>query len=142
MTSRSPDVAEVVRSYYAAVGALGSTESDLLAVLAPDVQVHELPNALVPEGAVRDLEGTLAGFRSGKALLARQTFDVQEVLVDGERAAVRATWEGVVGVDAGGFTAGTRLVAHVAGWLTVRDGRVVDHETYDCYEPLARNVAP
>ena len=28
------------------------------------------------------------------------------------------------------------LVAHIAALLTVADGRIREHETYDCYEPL------
>lgn len=133
--SQAP-VEEVVRRYYAVVADLSSTEDDLRPLLGPDVRVTEHPNAVTPRGAVRDRAATLAGFGSGKALLREQSFDPHEVLVHGERAAVRATWRGVVGVDAGPYRAGQVLVAHVAALLTVRDGVVVDHETFDCYEPL------
>lgn len=54
-----------------------------------------------------------------------------------QRAAVRATWRGVVGVDAGPYRAGQQLIAHMAGLLAVRDGVVVEHETFDCCEPLS-----
>jgi ketosteroid isomerase-like protein len=139
MTSRTAvDVASTVRHYFATVADLHSTEADLLDLLDPGLRVDELPNRLVPDGAVRDRQGTVAGFRAGKALLREQVFDVHEVLVDGDRAAVRATWSGTVGADAGGFTAGTRLVAHIAAFLTVRGGRIVEHSTYDCYEPFHR----
>ncbi|MDR7275730.1 nuclear transport factor 2 family protein [Catenuloplanes atrovinosus] len=130
-------VESVVRRYYAVVSDLSSTEDELRALLSPGVRVTEHPNALVPAGAVRDLEATVAGFRSGKALLREQVFEVHEVLSDGPRAAVRATWRGVVGADAGPFRAGQELVAHVAALLTVDDGRVLAHETFDCYEPFA-----
>jgi ketosteroid isomerase-like protein len=40
-------------------------------------------------------------------------------------------------VDAGPFRAGQQLVAHIAGLLTVRGGRIAEHETFDCYEPIA-----
>ena len=129
-------VQDVVRRYYAIVSDLSSGEEDLRALLDPGVRVVEHPNAVTPRGATRDLEGTLAGFAAGKALLREQVFDVHEVLVDGERAAVRATWRAVVGVDAGPFRAGQELVAHVAALVTVREGVVVAHETFDCYEPL------
>jgi ketosteroid isomerase-like protein len=138
--SVSLDVAAVVRRYFAVVADLASTEAELLDVLDPQVRVAEMPNLLTRSGAVRDLDGTLAGFRAGKALLREQTIEVHEVLVDGDRAAVRATWTGTVGVDAGGFSAGTGLVAHLAGFLTVRGGRVVEHSTYDCYEPFERRL--
>lgn len=40
------------------------------------------------------------------------------------------------------FIAGTQLTGHVASFFTVRDGRIVRHETFDCYEPFERNAAP
>jgi ketosteroid isomerase-like protein len=129
-------VADVVRRYYRLVCDLESHEDDLRAVLAPDVRIVEHPNAVTPRGAVRDREQTLAGLRSGRALLSRQDFDVHEVLVHGDRAAVRATWRGTIAVDRGPFTAGTVLRANIASLLTVRDGLIVEQETYDCYEPF------
>jgi ketosteroid isomerase-like protein len=136
------ETVDVVRRYFAVVADLTSTEEELRALLDPAVRVVEEPNLLTPRRAVRDLDATLAGFAAGKRLLREQSVDVHEVLVDGDRAAVRATWAGTVGVDAGGFTAGTRLVAHMAALLTVRRGRVVEHTTYDCYEPFERAVTP
>lgn len=125
----------VVRRYYAVVADLASTEQDLLEVLAPDVRIVEHPNSLTPQGTVRNLEETLAGFRAGKSLLGRQAFDVHEVIADGDRAALRVTFSATVGVDRGPFTAGTRLTAHTAAFATVREGRIIAHETFDCYPP-------
>ena len=136
-TLRSTDTETVVRQYFATVADVGSTEDDLRSLLDPQLRVVEHPNAVTPFGAVRDVEGTITGFRAGKALLREQVFDVHEVLTSGERAAVRATWRGTIGIDAGPFRAGQELVARIAGLLTVRDGRIVEHETFDCYEPFA-----
>jgi ketosteroid isomerase-like protein len=136
-TTTSTDVETLVRRYFATVAGLGSTEDDLRSLLDPQLRVVEHPNLVTPRGAVRDVEGTLAGFRAGKALLREQVFDVHEVLTSGERAVVRATWRGTIGIDAGPFRAGQELVARVAALLRVRDGRVVEHETFDCYEPFA-----
>jgi len=126
----------VVREYYATIADLTSTEDDLRPLVSDELRVTEHPNLVTPSGATRDLDGTLAGFRAGKGLLRAQVFDVHEVLATGDRAAVRATWRGVVGRDAGPFREGQELVAEVAALLTVRDGRVVEHETFDCYQPL------
>jgi ketosteroid isomerase-like protein len=127
---------DVVRRYFAVVSDLASTEADLAPLLHPDLQVTEHPNAISPRGAVRGLDETLAGFHAGKALLRAQDFEVHEVLTSQERAAVRATWRGVVGLDAGPFRAGQELVAHIAALLTIRDDLVIEHETFDCYEPF------
>ena len=137
MLQQRTDVEEVVRRYYRIVSDLSSTEEDLRSVLAPDVVIVEHPNALVPTGATRDLAQTIEGFGRGKALLREQEFAVHDVLVDGERAAARATWRGVIGASAGPFREGQELIAHVAAMLTVHDGAIVRHETYDCYAPFA-----
>jgi len=42
----------------------------------------------------------------------------------------------VVGEAVGPFAAGQELVAHIAQWLEVRDGRVARLESWDCYEPM------
>lgn len=133
-----PEIEDVVRRYYAVVADLASTEDELRPLLADDLRVTEHPNAITPTGAVRDLAETLAGFRAGKALLRDQRFDLKEVITTGKRAAVRATWRGTIGVDAGSLRAGSELTAAVAAWITVDGGRITEHETFDCYEPFDR----
>jgi ketosteroid isomerase-like protein len=137
------DPAAVVRQYFAVVADLGSSADALLDVLDPAVRVTEHPNAISPRGAVRDRDAVLAGFLAGKALLERQTIDVHELLVSGDRVAVRATWRGTIGEGSEALAPGAELVAHIAAWLTVIDGRIREHETFDCYEPLpaARAIA-
>jgi ketosteroid isomerase-like protein len=132
--SRSPEAA--VRAYLDVVADLGSAEDDLLAVLHPDVVFVEHPSPMSPHGRTHGRDGMVAGFLAGKDLLSEQQIDVQSVLVDGDLVAVQSTWTGVVRHDAGALAAGTRLTAHLAGFFTVRDGVVVRHETYDCYEPF------
>ncbi|MET0741598.1 MAG: nuclear transport factor 2 family protein [Candidatus Nanopelagicales bacterium] len=127
---------DIVRRYFAVVGDLRSSEEDLRGVLHGDVRVVEHPNAITPRGATRDLAQTVAAFHAGKALLSNQAFDVHEVIAAGDRAAVRATWSGRVAVDAGPFHAGDVLTAEIAGFLMVREDRVLEHQTFDCYRPF------
>ena len=126
----------VVRRYYEIVGDLGSSADDLRAVLHPDVQIHEYPNAISPTGSVRDRAEALATFVAGKKLLSEQSFDVHEAFSSGDRVAVRATWRGTLANSAGGLPAGRELVAQIAALLTVKDGKIRRHETFDCYEPF------
>jgi ketosteroid isomerase-like protein len=95
------------------------------------------PNAITPHGAVRDRDAIVAGFLAGKRLLVAQAIEIHEVLVSGDRVAVRATWRGTIGQGTEGVPAGTELVAHIAAMLTVEDEAIREHETFDCYEPLA-----
>jgi ketosteroid isomerase-like protein len=130
------DEVSIVRRYYEIVADLNSTAEDLQAVLHPDVQIHEYPNAISPNGSVRDRDAALATFAAGKDLLSEQVFDVHEAFASGERVAVRATWRATLAKNAGSLPAGRELVAHVAALLTVRDGLIRRHETFDCYDPF------
>jgi ketosteroid isomerase-like protein len=130
------DPGSTVKRYFEIVGDLGSSVDVLLAVLHPTVRITEHPNAITPRGAVRDRDAVVAGFLAGKRLLAAQTIEIHELLVSGTRVAVRSTWRGTIGAGTGSLPAGTELVAHCAGMLTVEDGSVREHETFDCYEPL------
>lgn len=130
------DPASTVKRYFEIVEDLSSSLDALLAVLHPTVRITEHPNAITPRGAVRDRDAVVAGFLAGKRLLVAQTIEVHELLVAGNRVAVRSTWRGTIGEGTDSIPAGTELVAHSAGILTVEDASIREHETFDCYEPL------
>jgi ketosteroid isomerase-like protein len=130
------DEVSVVRRYYEVVSDLRATPEDLLAVLHPDVQIHEYPNAIAPNGSVRDRDAAVAAFVAGKELMAAQAFDIHEAFSSGDRVAVRASWRGTLAHEVRHLPSGRELFAHVAALLTVRDGLIRRHETFDCYEPF------
>jgi ketosteroid isomerase-like protein len=130
------DEVAVVRRYYEIVSDLESSEEDLRAILHPDVQIHEYPNAISPRGSVRNREEAISAFLAGKELLSAQEFDVHEAFSSADRVAVRATWRATLATGVGSIPAGRELVAHVAALLTVRDGKIRRHETFDCYDPF------
>jgi hypothetical protein len=79
---------------------------------------------------------------SGPAAIVEQYFAVVADLGT-PRARWTRSWIGPFGSGrgtireaTGSLAAGTELVAHIAAWLTVVDGRIREHETFDCYEPL------
>ncbi len=72
----------------------------------------EHPNAIHPEGTVRDRDEAIADYERGKRMLSDQSFDLEELLVSGERVAVRARWRGTV-------AGGASLEAKIAAFLTV-----------------------
>jgi ketosteroid isomerase-like protein len=130
------DPASIAKRYFEIVADLSSPPDALETLLHRDVRIVEHPNAMSPHGTVRDRQAAIAGFRAGKGLLAAQTIHLHEVLVSGHRVAVRATWRGTIGQGTERLPAGTELVAHIAAMLTVVDGLIREHETFDCYEPL------
>ena len=103
----------------------------------PSAKIREYPNTIAPQGALRDLDDTLAASERGAGLLASQTYEEVESFELADRAIMRLTWTGVVGAAVGPFAAGQKLVAHIAQFARVADGQVIELATYDCYEPLA-----
>jgi ketosteroid isomerase-like protein len=130
------DEVTVVRQFYEIVGDLEATEAALRRVLHPEAQVHEYPNAITPNGSVRNCDESVAAFLAGKDLLSAQSFDVHEAFSSGDRVAVRATWRGTLARPVGEIPAGRELVAQIGALLTVRDEMVRRLETFDCYEPF------
>jgi ketosteroid isomerase-like protein len=132
MSRSSPtadDARSVVERYYATVADLGASTESLRELLHPDLRVVEHPNAIHPQGTVRDRDAVIAAYEDGKGMLSDQSFELDELLVYGDRVAVRANWRGTL-------AAGARLEARVAAFLTVVDGRIIELETYDCYSPI------
>jgi ketosteroid isomerase-like protein len=127
----SDDPRSVVERYYAAVANRSGSRESLAELLAPGLRVIEHPNAIHPEGTVRDRDEVLAAYEQGKAMLSRQSFELDELLASRDRVAVRATWRGTM-------ASGATLEAKIAAFITVADGRVREHETYDCYAPFER----
>ena len=127
------DPATLVRSLLAALEA-GTTGAALAAFFTEDAEQHELPNKLTPAGARRDLAAMLAGAERGKAIMARQRYDVQAVLVDGARVAAEVDWQATTAVALGPLPAGHTFRARLAMFFELEGDRVRRIRNYDCYE--------
>lgn len=99
------------------------------------VQV-EHPNTFSPQGGRHDKAAMLAGVERGAALLTSERYTAEEVLVQGDRVVCRLGWKGTLAVDLGGQPAGSVLEAHLALFMTVRNGRIVELTNYDCVTPF------
>jgi ketosteroid isomerase-like protein len=79
--------------------------------------------------------------KRGAQLLAWQRYEVRDAIEHGDTAIMRVTWTAEIAQNIGPFRAGQKLTAHLAQFVTCRDGRITHLETYDCYEPFAPQVA-
>ncbi|MDT0448594.1 nuclear transport factor 2 family protein [Streptomyces hesseae] len=127
-----PNVETALR-YHEAVARFATGE-ELARFFHEDAVHHELPNALFPEGVVRDLPAILAAAERGRGLLAEQRFEVTGAVAAGDRVALEVVWSGTLGVPLGELPTGHVLRAHIATFLEFRDGRIVSQRNYDCYE--------
>lgn len=135
MTEMIKSPSETARALYAALTA--GVHGDALAThFTSDATTTEHPNLIKPNGAQIGLPQMLAGSAAGARLSSRQEYDVQSVVEVGPLAILRVTWTGVIAADVGPFRRGQVLTAHLAQFVTTRDGRVAAIETFDCYEPL------
>ncbi|WP_240506701.1 nuclear transport factor 2 family protein [Thermoactinospora rubra] len=128
-----PNVEIAVR-YHEAVSRFAAGE-ELARFLHEDVVHHELPNALFPEGNVRDLAGMLKAGEAGRGVLSDQVFEVVNAVAAGDQVALEVKWRGTLAVPLGELPAGHVLRAHIAAFLDFRDGKIVAQRNYDCYEP-------
>ncbi len=135
MQTHSPEAA--VRALYAALER-GDHGEALRPCFTEDAYTLERPNLIKPNGARTVLEAMLRESQAGANLLAEQHYEVHSLIEAGSLVIVRATWKATIGQSVGGLTQGQELVAHLAQFIEVRDGRVASIETYDCYEPFQR----
>ncbi|MEV6314414.1 nuclear transport factor 2 family protein [Streptomyces sp. NPDC051776] len=121
--------------YHGAVSrfALGD---ELAAFFHEDAIHHELPNALCPDGAVRDRAALGAAAEAGRKGLSDQNFEVLNAVAAEDRVALEVLWTGTLARPLGDLPAGHVLRAHIATFLTFRDGKIVSQRNYDCYERL------
>jgi ketosteroid isomerase-like protein len=131
----------VVEQYLAVVADLGASPDDLDAFVHPGARFTERPNLVAPGGRRRDAACARAAFVHSRALLSENRLDVHEHVVAGERVVTRATWTGVLAVDAGPVPAGTEMRAECCMVFTVRDGQIHEQDNYDCYHPVEVSAA-
>lgn len=114
----------------------GDAGDDLRPLFTADASVVEHPNLVRPLGGSDALDGMIAGSVAGASLLARQRYEVRDIVECDDLVIARLTWTAEIARDAGPFRAGDRLTAHIAQFARISHDRVASIETFDCYEPL------
>jgi ketosteroid isomerase-like protein len=130
------DPVTVIERYLAVVSDMDAAPDELAAFVHPEARFVEHPNIVAPGGRRRDAEAARAAFAHSRGLLSATRIDVHEHLVAGDRVVTRATWIGVLAIDAGDVPAGTEMRAECCMVFTVRGGRILEQANYDCYHPV------
>ena len=127
------DPLDTIRAYFAAIERGDPAALDFY---ADDVEQVEYPNAIKPRGDRRGIARMRADFDKGRGLLARQHYDIRSAVVAGEEVAVQVYWTGELAVPLGALKPGDEMRVHSSIIFTVRNGKIVAQENYDCVEPL------
>ena len=103
---------------------------------AADVTQRELPNALTKDGATRDLAALKRGMDAGRAATRDEKYTIVTMYEQGDTVALECTWSATLNVPFGAISAGEAMTAHIAMFLTWRDGKIISQRNYDCFEPF------
>jgi len=122
---------EIVTAYIRAIEAMSSEAERYM---HPDIENVEHPNKLLPAGKRYDLAALREAAARGKAVMASQRYDIRQMIVDGDRAAVQFSWSGTLSVPYGPLPAGHVMRAEICSIIELRDGKVWRREQYDCFE--------
>jgi len=115
---------------------LESRDGSAASFYAADVVQRELPNLLVKSGATRDREALLRGMEAGKKSTSNERYEITNLIAEGDHVAVEALWSATLNVPFGSLAAGDTMRAHLAIFITWRDGKIVGQRNYDCFEPF------
>lgn len=86
-----------------------------------------------PAGIRADLAGIRAAGERGRALMASERYEIRQMTVEGDRAAVQIAWSGTLAVAAGPLPAGHVMRAQICSILELKDGKIWRQEQYDCF---------
>jgi ketosteroid isomerase-like protein len=134
MSGDSSANVERARAYLRALEDRAS-EADLADFFAPEVEIVQYPNRLVPKIVRSTLADAMRESAQGKRSLSRQTYLPENLVAAGNHVAMQVTWEGVLAVPVAGMEPGSTMRAWFAMFLEFRDGKIVRQSNYDCFEP-------
>jgi ketosteroid isomerase-like protein len=123
---------EIVTAY---IEAIERHDLDRVAgFLHPEVENVEHPNRLNPKGKRYDRAAMREAGERGKSIMASERFEVRQMIVEGDRAAVLIAWSGTLSMAVGPLPAGHVMRAQICSIIELRDGLVWRQQQYDCFE--------
>ncbi|TGK25238.1 nuclear transport factor 2 family protein [Leptospira stimsonii] len=106
------------------------------AILHPEIEQIEYPNALTKSITVSRFEDLMRRMPAGKNLLKEQTFQIRQYLEKENTAVVEADWEATVRSDLGPFRENQNLKAYLCMIFEFKDEKIFRQKNYDCFEPF------
>ena len=125
----------VVERFLAAFDRRWPTDAELDELLAPEIRFVERPSLVSPKGSERDAAAMRAGIEAGGSC-SRGSATRCATTSRAATVVTRMRWSGELAIDAGPWPQGTTLTAWCVAHYRLAEGRIVEIEQHDCYEPV------
>jgi ketosteroid isomerase-like protein len=128
------DLAALTRAYLAAI-----ERGDGAAVMAayhPGAEQIEYPNRLIANGMTRGVADMKAAWERGQTSVTNQRYEIVRLVVQGDEVAAEMAWTATVNVPLGTLKPGDTMRAHIASFISFRDGLILSQRSYDCFDPF------
>jgi ketosteroid isomerase-like protein len=124
--------AKIVRAYLKAI----ETRKDTLPFFADDMVQEEFPNALSPNGAIRDLADLKAASARGQNVLQSESYEVVSLIEANDTVAAEIIWRGVMAIPLKSLKPGDTMKARFAVFFEFEGEKIRRQRNYDCFEPF------
>ena len=124
--------AKIVRAYLKAI----ETRKDTLPFFADDMVQEEFPNALSPNGAVRDLADLKAASARGQNVLRSESYEIVSLIEANDTVAAEIIWRGVMAIPLKSLKPGDTMMARFAVFFEFEGEKIRRQRNYDCFEPF------
>ena len=125
---------DLVRHYFDLLTRFSTDPGAFEQILHPEVRQREFPNLLNRNGQESDLADLLRRAALGKTILAKQSYEITNVVEGTEQAVVETVWRGELAADVGTLKAGQKLMAYFCVVFEFKDGKIYRQRNYDCFE--------
>jgi predicted ester cyclase len=132
MSSPAENLA-IARQYLKTIESGGSPD-EIAQFFASEVILEIFPSRFFPNGSRDNLQGIRAAAERGKKVMANQSYEIKNALASGDQVALEVEFVGTLLVPFQHIPAGGQMRAHVAIFLTFKNGRITSQRNYDCYD--------
>ena len=112
----------------------GGTVDELAQFFASEVTLEIFPSRFFPDGSRSNLQGIRTAAERGKKVMGNQSYEIKNALASGEQVALEVEFVGTLLVSFQHIPAGGQMRAHVAIFLTFKNGKITSQRNYDCYD--------
>jgi ketosteroid isomerase-like protein len=112
----------------------GGTVDELAQFFASEVILEIFPSRFFPTGSRANLAGIRSAAERGKKIMASQSYEIKNALASGDQVALEVEFLGTLLVPFEHIPAGGQMRAHVAIFLSFKNGKITSQRNYDCYD--------